>query len=187
MSPSAPTFSVCLQRDAGEAGPAQRPREQRRGLSLCSALEAVTEEDFHRHFNTNVLGTILAHSGSRQGFRLRGRQRHQPQHDLEHEPVAEIPPLFRLEKRDRYNHARARPRARRQAYPRQRHRARHDRDRRLRRGRLERRVSENSWASRCQWGGSGQPDDIAQVALFLASDQSAWVTGERISVWGGQR
>jgi 3-oxoacyl-[acyl-carrier protein] reductase len=36
-------------------------------------------------------------------------------------------------------------------------------------------------------GRLGQPDDIARVALFLASDQSAWVTGERISVSGGQR
>jgi len=33
----------------------------------------------------------------------------------------------------------------------------------------------------------GRPDDIARVALFLASDQSAWVTGERISVSGGER
>jgi 3-oxoacyl-[acyl-carrier protein] reductase len=36
-------------------------------------------------------------------------------------------------------------------------------------------------------GRLGKPDDIARVALFLASDQSAWVTGERISVSGGQR
>jgi 3-oxoacyl-[acyl-carrier protein] reductase len=27
----------------------------------------------------------------------------------------------------------------------------------------------------------GQPDDIARVAHFLASDQSSWLTGERIS------
>jgi 3-oxoacyl-[acyl-carrier protein] reductase len=33
----------------------------------------------------------------------------------------------------------------------------------------------------------GQPDDIARVALFLASDQSSWLTGERISASGGQR
>ncbi|MBV8105230.1 MAG: SDR family oxidoreductase [Hyphomicrobiales bacterium] len=33
----------------------------------------------------------------------------------------------------------------------------------------------------------GQPEDIARVAVFLASDQSGWVTGERISVSGGQR
>jgi 3-oxoacyl-[acyl-carrier protein] reductase len=33
----------------------------------------------------------------------------------------------------------------------------------------------------------GKPEDIARVALFFASDQSAWVTGERISASGGQR
>ena len=36
-------------------------------------------------------------------------------------------------------------------------------------------------------GRLGQPDDIAQVALFLASDQSGWLTGERITASGGQR
>jgi 3-oxoacyl-[acyl-carrier protein] reductase len=36
-------------------------------------------------------------------------------------------------------------------------------------------------------GRIGKPEDIARVALFLASDQSAWVTGERISVSGGQK
>jgi 3-oxoacyl-[acyl-carrier protein] reductase len=34
-------------------------------------------------------------------------------------------------------------------------------------------------------GRIGQPDDIAQVAVFLASDESAWLTGERISASGG--
>ncbi|MGX8009382.1 SDR family NAD(P)-dependent oxidoreductase [Mesorhizobium sp. ORM8.1] len=36
-------------------------------------------------------------------------------------------------------------------------------------------------------GRVGQPDDIARVAVFLASDQSAWLTGERITASGGQR
>jgi 3-oxoacyl-[acyl-carrier protein] reductase len=36
-------------------------------------------------------------------------------------------------------------------------------------------------------GRIGRPDDIAQVAAFLASERSAWVTGERITVSGGQR
>jgi 3-oxoacyl-[acyl-carrier protein] reductase len=36
-------------------------------------------------------------------------------------------------------------------------------------------------------GRIGKPRDIAAVAAFLASDRSAWVTGERISVSGGQR
>jgi 3-oxoacyl-[acyl-carrier protein] reductase len=36
-------------------------------------------------------------------------------------------------------------------------------------------------------GRIGQPDDIAKVAVFLASDESGWVTGERLSVAGGFR
>ena len=36
-------------------------------------------------------------------------------------------------------------------------------------------------------GRLGQPDDIAQVAVFLASDDSGWLTGERISASGGLR
>lgn len=36
-------------------------------------------------------------------------------------------------------------------------------------------------------GRLGQPDDIAQVAVFLASDASKWLTGERISASGGFR
>jgi 3-oxoacyl-[acyl-carrier protein] reductase len=37
------------------------------------------------------------------------------------------------------------------------------------------------------FGRPGMPEDIARVALFLASDDSAWVTGERITAAGGQR
>ncbi|HEX4303701.1 MAG TPA: glucose 1-dehydrogenase [Rhizomicrobium sp.] len=36
-------------------------------------------------------------------------------------------------------------------------------------------------------GRLGQPDDIARVAVFLASDESGWLTGERISAAGGFR
>ncbi|MCF6404854.1 glucose 1-dehydrogenase [Chitinophaga filiformis] len=34
-------------------------------------------------------------------------------------------------------------------------------------------------------GRSGQPEDIAKVAVFLASDDAGWITGEKISVSGG--
>ena len=34
-------------------------------------------------------------------------------------------------------------------------------------------------------GRPGQVDDIAKVAVFLASDDANWVTGERITVAGG--
>ncbi len=36
-------------------------------------------------------------------------------------------------------------------------------------------------------GRIGQPEDIARVAVFLASEESNWVTGERIQVAGGYR
>ena len=36
-------------------------------------------------------------------------------------------------------------------------------------------------------GRMGQPDDIADVAVFLASDASRWITGDRIRVAGGFR
>jgi len=36
-------------------------------------------------------------------------------------------------------------------------------------------------------GRIGQPDDIARVAVFLASDDSAWLTGEILTASGGYR
>jgi 3-oxoacyl-[acyl-carrier protein] reductase len=43
-------------------------------------------------------------------------------------------------------------------------------------------------ASQTPLGGRfGQPEDIAPVVAFLASDDSAWVTGERICAAGGWR
>jgi len=34
-------------------------------------------------------------------------------------------------------------------------------------------------------GRFGQPEDVAKIAVFLASDDAGWVTGERISASGG--
>ena len=36
-------------------------------------------------------------------------------------------------------------------------------------------------------GRAGQPDDIASAAVFLASDNSAWLTGDRVVASGGLR
>ena len=36
-------------------------------------------------------------------------------------------------------------------------------------------------------GRIGQPEDIARIAVFLASDDSAWLTGERLTASGGYR
>jgi 3-oxoacyl-[acyl-carrier protein] reductase len=36
------------------------------------------------------------------------------------------------------------------------------------------------------WGRMGRPEEVAGVALFLASDLASWVTGQTIAVDGGQ-
>jgi len=41
--------------------------------------------------------------------------------------------------------------------------------------------------SRTPLGRVGAPEDIAKVAVFLASDDSAWITGEVLPVGGGAR
>ena len=46
---------------------------------------------------------------------------------------------------------------------------------------------EKQMVARTALGRLGQPDDIARVAVFLASDESGWLTGERISAAGGFR
>ncbi len=46
---------------------------------------------------------------------------------------------------------------------------------------------EKSLVAQTPLGRSGQPGDIASVAVFLASDDSGWITGEHILAGGGLR
>lgn len=46
---------------------------------------------------------------------------------------------------------------------------------------------EKHIVSQTPLGRIGQPQDIANIALFLASDDSAWITGERLQGSGGLR
>lgn len=46
---------------------------------------------------------------------------------------------------------------------------------------------EQSIVSQTPLGRTGQPDDIADVAVFLASDDARWITGEKLQVSGGLR
>jgi 3-oxoacyl-[acyl-carrier protein] reductase len=36
-------------------------------------------------------------------------------------------------------------------------------------------------------GRTGKPDEIASIAMFLASENSAWITGEQLLATGGLR
>jgi 3-oxoacyl-[acyl-carrier protein] reductase len=44
---------------------------------------------------------------------------------------------------------------------------------------------EKQAAAQTPLGRIGHPDDVGKIAVFLASDQSGWVTGERIVAAGG--
>jgi 3-oxoacyl-[acyl-carrier protein] reductase len=43
----------------------------------------------------------------------------------------------------------------------------------------------NKWLEKTPLGRIGQPADIASAALFLASDEASWITGETLFVDGG--
>jgi 3-oxoacyl-[acyl-carrier protein] reductase len=45
--------------------------------------------------------------------------------------------------------------------------------------------AEKAMISKTPLGRIGQPEDIAKVAVFLASDDAGWITGEKITVAGG--
>ncbi len=46
---------------------------------------------------------------------------------------------------------------------------------------------EKATVAQTPLGRLGQPGDIASVAVFLASDDSGWLTGEHILAGGGLR
>jgi 3-oxoacyl-[acyl-carrier protein] reductase len=46
---------------------------------------------------------------------------------------------------------------------------------------------ETALVAQTPLGRAGKPEDIASIAVFLASDDSGWLTGERIVASGGMR
>ena len=94
------------------------------GIYEFAPLENVTEENFHKQFNLNVLGLILASQAAAKLFDSAGII----ESDFRKQTEAQTP-LGRI----------------------------------------------------------GQPHDIATAAVFLASSDSAWITGESLYVTGGFR
>lgn len=149
------------------------------GVYKFRPLEDVTEDDFHRHFNVNVLGTLLRDPGSCKAFRGERGQRHQYWLNRERGRDRDGIGLFGDQGRDRYDDTRACHGTWVTQYPGQRDRSWRDRDRRPAYG------GRRSMIARTALGRLGQPDDIARIAVFLASDNSAWITGERLAAAGG--
>ena len=157
------------------------------GIYKFGALEEVTEEEFHRQFNTNVLGLLLATQEAVKNFGANGGSvinigsavtRITPPgssiYTATKGAVDAISGVLSKElgpKKIRVNS--------------------------LNPGMVE---TEGTHAagfigsdfnqhavSQTPLGRIGQPDDIASIAVFLASNESFWLSGEKLFAGGGMR
>lgn len=156
------------------------------GVYSFAPVEAVTEEDFHRQFDTNVLGAILATQEAVKAFSGAGGN------IINFSTISSTNPVpnslvYSASKSaiDAITGALADELAGRKI-----------RVNAIAPGPIETEgtaalgltaESAKALGFKLPMGRLGKPDDIARVALFLASDQSGWVTGQRISVSGGDR
>jgi 3-oxoacyl-[acyl-carrier protein] reductase len=153
------------------------------GVYHFAPLEAVTEDDFHRHFNINVLGTILLIQRAANHLPAGGSI-------INTSTVASINPVayslvYAASKSavDTVTKAMARELG-----------PKNIRVNTIAPGATETEgvaalgLPEEFTAQMIAGtplGRLGLPDDIAKVAVFLASDDAAWITGERLTVSGG--
>lgn len=149
-------------------------------------LEAITEDEFHRQFNTNVLGTILTtqvaakYFGEDGGSIVNltsvasvGAMPTSAVYSASKSAVDTLTRIFAIElapKKIRVN-AVAPGMTQTEGFA-----AMEVPD-----------AMRDAMIAGIPMGRIGQPADIAQSVLFLASGDSAWVTGERLTASGGQR
>ncbi len=157
------------------------------GVFKFGPLEAITEDEFHRQFNTNVLGTILATQEALQHFNGNGGSVINISSVVSDNPMAHSV-IYSATKGavDTIAVALSKELGSRKI-----------RVNTIAPGGVETEGThtegiiggdfEKQMVAQTPLGRIGQPDDIAKVAVFLASDDSAWVNGEKITVSGGLR
>jgi 3-oxoacyl-[acyl-carrier protein] reductase len=157
------------------------------GVYKFDPIEQITEDEFHRQFNTNVLGTLLAtreavkHFGNNGGSVINISS----VASTDAVPTASVYSATKgaVDTLTRVLAAELGPRNIRVNV--------------IAPGGVEtegvRAMGmigsdfEKQMIGKTPLGRLGQPDDIARVAVFLASDESAWMTGERLAAAGGYR
>ncbi|RWM74529.1 MULTISPECIES: glucose 1-dehydrogenase [Mesorhizobium] len=157
------------------------------GVFAFEPLEAVTEAEFHREFDTNVLGTILTIREAVNHFGAEGGS------VINISSVASLNPqpnslVYAATKGavDSITLSMSRELG-----------ARNIRVNAIAPGGVDteglQRIGivgsefEKQVIAMTPLGRFGQPDDIARIAVFLASDEASWLTGERITASGGWR
>src|SRR4029077_17229492 len=157
------------------------------GVFQFEPLESVTEDEFHREFNTNVLGSILTIQEAVKQFGTKGGS------IINISSIASVNPtanaLFYAATKsalDTITRVLAQELGPRKI-----------RVNTIAPGGVEteglHRIgimgssAEKQMISNTPLARLGQPEDIARVAVFLASEDAGWVTGDRITVSGGCR
>ncbi len=155
------------------------------GVYNLLPLEEVTEEDFHRHFNINVLGLLLATKEAAKLFGDEGgsvinigsvvSDLNPPNSVVYTATKGAVDAVTRVLAKE--------------LGPRK------IRVNSINPGVIETEGThaagvigsdlEKQFVALTPLGRTGQPDDIAPVAVFLASDESRWVTGDTLAVSGG--
>ena len=156
------------------------------GIYEFAPIEEVTAEHFHKLFDLNVLGLILASQEAVKAL-AGGGSIINISSVVSHPGPAGRLGLQRHQGRRRCRDPVARQGAGSAEDPGQLDQSGDGRDRRrpLRRDRRERDPQADRGAD--PLGRIGQPQDIAPAAVFLASADSAWITGETFYISGGWR
>jgi len=157
------------------------------GVYRFDPLEALTESEFHRQFNTNVLGPLLA---TRDALDLFGTEGGSVINVSSVVSTGAVPGSVVYSATKGALDAVTRVLAAELG-------ARRIRVNTIAPGGVETEGTrslgivgsdfQKDMIAKTPLGRFGQPEDIAQVAVFLASDHSAWLTGERITASGGLR
>jgi 3-oxoacyl-[acyl-carrier protein] reductase len=155
------------------------------GVYLFQPLTDVTETEFHRQFNVNVLGTILATQEAAKHFGPQGGSIINISSTASEDaiPTASVYSATKgaVDTMTRVLAAELGPRKIRvnAIAP------GGTETEGLHRAGVIGSAFERATIARTALGRLGQPEDIARVAVFLASDDSAWLTGERLTAAGG--
>ena len=155
------------------------------GVYQFDPIEAVTETEFHRVFNTNVLGPILA---------IREAVKHFPASGGSVINVSSVVSEVAVPNSVVYSATKGAVDAVTRVLA-QELGGRHIRVNTLAPGGVETEGThtagiigsdfEKQMVAKTALGRIGQPEDISKVAVFLASDESSWMTGERLVASGG--
>jgi 3-oxoacyl-[acyl-carrier protein] reductase len=157
------------------------------GVYEFSPIETITEEHFHRHFNTNVLGLLLVTQGAVKSFGERGGS----VINISSTVTRITPPGSAV-----YTASKGAVDSITQVL------SKELGPKGIRVNAINPGMVETEGAHTAGFIGSdfqkqietqvplgriGQPDDIAPIAVFLASDESGWLTGETLIASGGMR